>query len=150
VYPVLIHGERLQLREFRNDDLGACLAVSGDPAVTVFLSFDAKDRDQQADQLAKDVIRAQRDPRPDYYLAIAELETDQLIGFVRIGLDAHRRGELGYRLRRDRWGKGLVTEACDLMLTFGFENLGLHRIQAACGPDNRGSQRVLEKLGFSY
>jgi RimJ/RimL family protein N-acetyltransferase len=35
------------------------------------------------------------------------------------------------------------------MLDFGFRELGLHRIQAACGPDNRMSQRLLARLGFT-
>src|SRR5262245_25378901 len=126
------------------------MAIVGDPDVTDFLSFDTRTREQQAELLAKDIQRAQSDPRPDYYLAIADRDTSQLIGFVRIALDAHQRGELGYALRKDRWGQGITTEACQLMLHFGFKTLGLHRIQAACGPDNTGSQKVLDKLGFAY
>ncbi|WP_117211665.1 GNAT family N-acetyltransferase [Allorhizocola rhizosphaerae] len=150
MYPVRIEGTRVILREFAEDDLDDCMAVVGDPDVTYFLSFDTRTRDQHADVLAKDVQRAQSDPRPDYYLAIADRHTDQLVGFVRIALDAHQRGELGYALRKDRWGQGITTEACQLILGFGFKTLGLHRIQAACGPDNHGSQKVLVKLGFTY
>jgi ribosomal-protein-alanine N-acetyltransferase len=83
-------------------------------------------------------------------LAIAERASDQLIGFVRIALDAHQRGELGYALRKDRWGQRIVSEACQLLLDFGFETLHLHRIQAACGSDNLRSQNVLDNLGFGY
>jgi RimJ/RimL family protein N-acetyltransferase len=36
------------------------------------------------------------------------------------------------------------------MLDYGFNTLGLHRVQAACGPDNTASLRVLAKLGFQY
>jgi RimJ/RimL family protein N-acetyltransferase len=35
------------------------------------------------------------------------------------------------------------------MTEFGFTQLDLHRIQAACGPDNRASQRLLARLGFT-
>jgi [ribosomal protein S5]-alanine N-acetyltransferase len=150
VYPVRIEGTRVVLREFAEDDLDDCMAVVGDPDVTYFLSFASRTRDQHAEVLANDLRRAQSDPRPDYYLAIADRDTDQLIGFVRIALDAHQRGELGYALRKDRWGQGTTTEACQLMLDFGFKALELHRIQAACGPDNQASQKILEKLGFTY
>jgi RimJ/RimL family protein N-acetyltransferase len=34
------------------------------------------------------------------------------------------------------------------MLAFCFETLELHRVQAACGPENTGSQVLLERLGF--
>jgi len=150
VYPVRIDGTRIILREFAEGDLDDCMAVVGDPDVTYFLSFDTRMRDQQTEVLFKDIQRAQSDPRPDYYLAIADRGTDQLIGFVRIALDAHQRGELGYAMRKDRWGQGITTEACQVILDFGFKTLGLHRIQAACGPDNHGSQKVLDKLGFTY
>jgi ribosomal-protein-alanine N-acetyltransferase len=124
------------------------MAVVGDPDVTRSLSFDTRSRHDQADRLADDITRARTDPRPDYYLAIAN-EADLLIGFVRIGLGGHRSGELGYAVRHDDWGKGYATEATSLMLDFGFRTLELHRIQAACGPDNRPSQRLLAKLGFT-
>lgn len=147
VFPTTITGPRLTLREFRSDDLDASMAVVGDVAVTQTLSFDVRSRDDQAERLTQDVARAKTSPRPDYYLAVAD-STDTLIGFVRIGLGRDRSGELGYAIRRSDWGKGYATEATNLMITFGFETLRLHRIQAACGPDNRASQRLLARLGF--
>ncbi|MFC7484633.1 GNAT family protein [Luedemannella flava] len=150
MYPVRIEGGRIVLREFAEHDLDASMAVVGDPDVTVHLSFDTRSPDQQALRLAADIDRARCEPRPDYYLAIADRRTDELVGFVRIGLGGHRSGELGYAVRRDRWRQGYALEAARLMLAFGFDTLGLHRIQAACGPDNVASRALLEKLGFSY
>jgi [ribosomal protein S5]-alanine N-acetyltransferase len=149
MYPVQLDGERIQLRDFEPTDLDAMMAVSGDPEVTSYLSFDTRTRDQQALLLAADIERAQAEPRPDYYLAIIEKSTGALVGFVRIGLLAHSAGELGYAMRRDRWRRGYTTEASGVMLDFAFTTLGLHRVQAACGPENAGSQALLEKLGFS-
>ena len=100
-------------------------AIVGDPDVTQSLSFDTRSKADQADCLTKDVIHARTsEPRPDYYLAIAN-EADTLIGFARVGLGGHRGGELGYAVRRDHWGKGIATEAASLMLSFGFHRLGL-------------------------
>jgi ribosomal-protein-alanine N-acetyltransferase len=148
VFPVLIAGPSLTLREFRTDDLDASMAVVGDPEVTQSLSFDTRSRADQAELLAKDIARAQIKPRPDYYLAVAN-SADILIGFIRIGLGRDNSGELGYALRREDWGKGYAIEATSLMLDFGFGTLHLHRIQAACGPHNRASQRLLARLGFT-
>ena len=147
MYPVVINGARVTLREFRSEDLDASMAVVGDPAVTRTLSFDPRGRPDQAQRLAQDIARAATEPRPDYYLAVAD-QTDTLIGFVRIGLGRDASGELGYAIRRKDWGKGYATEATSLMLDFGFDTLRLHRVQAACGPDNRASQRLLARLGF--
>jgi [ribosomal protein S5]-alanine N-acetyltransferase len=148
VFPVEITGPRLTLREFRTDDLDASMTVVGDSEVTRSLSFDTRSRADQAKLLAQDIARAQIEPRPDYYLAVAN-GTDLLIGFVRIGLGRDRSGELGYAIRHADWGKGYATEAASLMLDFGFHTLQLHRLQAACGPDNRASQRLLARLGFT-
>jgi ribosomal-protein-alanine N-acetyltransferase len=144
----VITGKRLTLREFRTDDLDASMTVVGDPEVTRSLSFDTRSREVQVERLAQDIARAQTEPRPDYYLAIAN-SADVLIGFVRIGFGRDNSGEIGYAIRHEDWGKGFATESASLMLGFGFETLRLHRIQAACGPDNRASQRLLAHLGFT-
>ncbi|HET8684816.1 MAG TPA: GNAT family N-acetyltransferase [Micromonosporaceae bacterium] len=81
------------------------MAIVGDPKVTRSLSFDTRSRDEQAERLAADIARAHSEPRPDYYLAIANGD-DLLVGFVRIGLGAHHSGELGYAVRADDWAKG--------------------------------------------
>ena len=99
--------------------------------------------------LADAIARAQLDARPDYYVGIVENEPPgELVGFVRLGLGGHQAADLGYAIRYDRWGRGYATEASRAMLDFGFRVLGLHRISAACGPENRASQRVVEHLGM--
>jgi ribosomal-protein-alanine N-acetyltransferase len=138
----------LTLREFRADDLESSMAVVGDPQVTQSLSFDTRSKHDQAVRLEADIARAKADPRPDYYLAIAN-GSDLLVGFVRIGIGGHQSGELGYAVRREDWGTGYATEAASLIMQFGFETLGLHRIQAACGPDNIASKRLLARLHFT-
>ena len=121
------------LRDFEPGDLDASLAVVGDPEVARWLSFDMRGRAEQAERLAQDIARAASSPRPDYYLAIRRPD-GVLIGFARLGLGSHRSGEVGYAVRRDRWGHGYATEAAGLLVDFGFRRLGLHRITAARRP----------------
>jgi ribosomal-protein-alanine N-acetyltransferase len=58
------------------------------------------------------------------------------------------RAELGYAMNRNYWGKGLMTEAAQRVVDFGFQELGLNRIEAICLPENTASKRVLEKVGM--
>ncbi|HXC55969.1 MAG TPA: GNAT family N-acetyltransferase [Rhizomicrobium sp.] len=61
----------------------------------------------------------------------------------------HKRAEIGFLFRRDAWGKGYAREAMERVLRYGFEELGLERLQARCHAGNAPSQRLLERLGFS-
>ncbi len=57
--------------------------------------------------------------------------------------------ELGYWLRSDLAGRGLMTEAAAAVCDFGFDRMRMHRIELRAAVDNRASQRVAEKLGFT-
>jgi RimJ/RimL family protein N-acetyltransferase len=57
--------------------------------------------------------------------------------------------ELAYRLARPAWGLGIATEAGAVLLDYAFRTLELSRIVAVTYPENRPSQRVLDKLGFA-
>lgn len=56
----------------------------------------------------------------------------------------------GYELNRALWGRGIMTEAMSAILTFGFCELGLHRIEAVIDIENVRSKNLLLKLGFTY
>ncbi|QPC46968.1 GNAT family N-acetyltransferase [Mangrovibacillus cuniculi] len=62
----------------------------------------------------------------------------------------HQVAEIGYVLSQEYWGKGIVTEAANELITYGFNNMELVRIQARCFVENVGSARVMEKIGMSY
>ncbi|WP_442599740.1 GNAT family N-acetyltransferase [Neobacillus sp. D3-1R] len=86
-----------------------------------------------------------------YTFGIFLYNTNKLIG--RITLSGIVRGpfqnaNLGYYLSQDQNGKGYVTEVVGLIVEKAFEELNLHRIQAAVMPKNIPSKRILEKNGF--
>ncbi|MBX3441448.1 MAG: GNAT family N-acetyltransferase [Planctomyces sp.] len=56
--------------------------------------------------------------------------------------------QLAYYLARPYWGRGLASEAADAFVAYGFNVLGLQRIEAGTNVLNAASNRVLEKLGF--
>ncbi len=57
--------------------------------------------------------------------------------------------EIGYWLRSDLAGRGLMTEAARCVADFGFDEIRLHRIELRAAVDNAGSIRIAEKLGFT-
>lgn len=76
-------------------------------------------------------------------------ETDQVIGFAGLKhLEDVGAVDLGYRLIRSRWGRGLATEAARACLRFGFDVIGLEYVIGLVLPGNSASIRVLEKVGM--
>ena len=70
-----------------------------------------------------------------------------IIGFYRMQPENYR-SEIGYILSPDHHGKGIVTEAVNRLIEFGFEDLKLHSIEAIIDPENHASEKVLQKCGF--
>jgi RimJ/RimL family protein N-acetyltransferase len=60
----------------------------------------------------------------------------------------HQKAELGYWIGAPYWNRGYATEAARAVLDFGFDRLGLHRIQASYLVRNPASGRVLQKIGM--
>ena len=82
---------------------------------------------------------------------IHENATGRLVGGITIGnirYGVAQTGQIGYWIGERYAGKGFMHEALRLVVRHAFETLRLHRIEAACIPDNERSIRVLEKAGF--
>jgi RimJ/RimL family protein N-acetyltransferase len=58
------------------------------------------------------------------------------------------RAAVGYWLTPDGRGHGIATRATRLMAAWAFDELGIHRLELTCGPDNDASQRVANRCGF--
>lgn len=56
--------------------------------------------------------------------------------------------EVGWEVHRDYWRQGYGTEMGKTMLRLGFDILGLRRITTCCNARNRGSFRIMEKIGM--
>ena len=71
------------------------------------------------------------------------------INLFHIMRESLQSGTIGYWIDHRRNGRGLATGAVGEILTYAFEDLELHRVEAATLVDNVSSQRVLEKNGFA-
>lgn len=88
-----------------------------------------------------------QNPTTSFVIAI----DDKLIGVISIDMrdDIYRKAPLlGYWLRQDHWGRGIMTEAVKIITMYAFANLDIVRLQAGVLANNPGSMRVLEKGGF--
>jgi RimJ/RimL family protein N-acetyltransferase len=145
--PVLA-GQRIRLRPLRMDDAPDVFALYSDPEVTRYWSFAAWTELAQAEAWLAE--RTGWGPPSVFGWAVADLASDRFIGtaaLVSLSGPMHR-AELGYSLLTARQGQGLATEAVRVALDFGFDVLGLERIEADVDPRNLPSCRLAERLGF--
>ena len=76
---------------------------------------------------------------------------ENLIGQITLGgviYGALRAGHIGYWIDQDFANRGFTTQAVEILTRFGFDQLGLHRIEINIRPENAPSCRVAEKAGY--
>ena len=64
------------------------------------------------------------------------------------GLNSNGMVEIGYGIKKEYEGQGYMTEAVSAMARWASEQIGVNYVEAETDPDNKASQRVLEKTGF--
>lgn len=62
----------------------------------------------------------------------------------------HKKAEIGFWLLPDYWGQGIMQEAMPLICRYGFEKLGLHRIEGFVETDNTNCKNAMAKLEFRH
>ncbi|RYD54518.1 MAG: N-acetyltransferase [Sphingobacteriales bacterium] len=71
----------------------------------------------------------------------------------RIGLfyihEHNKIASIGYWIGQQYQGKGIITASCKKLITYGFNILGLNRIEIKCGVGNSKSTAIPERLGFT-
>lgn len=138
------------LRPWRDDDLPALARIGRDPDVTHWMGLPREYRDSDA----RAYLMSRYDGlhvgiRAPY--AIVSCDDGGLLGSIALAHFAWEdgRGEVGYWLASGARGAGHATRAVRLISAWGFEALGLERIELQAAVDNPASQRVAERAGFS-
>ncbi|MBM6618815.1 GNAT family N-acetyltransferase [Bacillus suaedaesalsae] len=143
--------KRLILRKLRKDDIQDMFEYGSNDEVTKYVSWYTYQSITDA-QLFLDHILQQYEDGSGAFWGIEDKETNKLIGTIDFVAwnRKHRKAEIGYILSQDYWGKGLMTEAAQAVIQFGFEKMNLVRIEARCLLENIGSEKVMQKAGMQY
>ena len=145
----VIETPRLFLRHFVGADLDALAELMADADFMRF-SSGVFTREQTATFLFDRVIAPARAGSPSQF-ALVLREENRLIGycgFFRQVVDQLNEIEIGYRLHRDYWNRGLATEGAQAVRNYAFDVLKLERVISLIHPENHASRRVAEKSGM--
>ncbi|HET9747390.1 MAG TPA: GNAT family N-acetyltransferase [Chitinophagaceae bacterium] len=147
---VVIETERLLLRTFTELDANLIYELNADPDVTRHTHDPVKDLGHASEILEKVIL-------PQYALynhgrwAVHLKPTLQFLGWCGLKYRPElNEVDLGFRFKKDVWGKGYATEAAVASIKYGFGKLGLKHITGRAEIENRSSWRVLEKCGMIY
>ncbi|MGF1480775.1 MAG: GNAT family N-acetyltransferase [Cyanophyceae cyanobacterium] len=141
---------RLALRYFEEQDLDSLSAILADPEVMQFSAVGPMAR-AQTQEFLREILASYQ--QQGYGLYAATHQEQQLIGYcglIRQVVDGNQEIEVGYRLARFYWGKGLATEAATAVRDYGLHQRGFKRLISMIDPNNYRSIRVAEKIGMEY
>ncbi|MFF8842098.1 GNAT family N-acetyltransferase [Streptomyces sp. NPDC015127] len=152
--------DRLTLRPFRESDADDVLALDSDPEVMRCLNGgEPTSREEVLREKMPALLRHYPclDGRAGVegrgYWAAQDRSSGAFLGwfeFRPLRDDRCDEVELGYRLNRRAWGRGLATEGSRALIRLGFTELGVLRVTANTMTVNQRSRRVMEKAGLGY
>lgn len=143
---MILNTARLALRPQQLDDAPHLFAILGDPEAMRFWNRPPTKRLGTVEEMVREQQEAMANGICRYWTVLEEHEP---IGSIDLSLIADASAELGFLLRRDRWNRGLGTEAVGCVIAHAFSQLHLTRLAAAVQTGNFAAVRLLEKSGFS-
>lgn len=146
--PVL-ETERLRLHPLAPADTPALLRLRSHPEVMRYMDREPLQNLSEASAWVEAALVAmQNGTGINWRMEIKNGEP--FIGTVAIWriIPEHFRGEIGYTMFAEHWGKGYMTEALSALTGYAFQTLRLHSLEANINPNNAASERLLLRLGF--
>ncbi|QJE01748.1 GNAT family N-acetyltransferase [Massilia forsythiae] len=147
----VLRTERLRFEPFDDSHVDGLHAMNRDPDVQRYLLGRPETIDETRASVAR--VRTRRAALGYGWWAFIEAASGELVGAGCVQHLGHERAnplEIGWRLRRDRWGLGLASEAAHELARFAFAELDAPLVCAIRHPDNLASRRVMDKLGMRY
>src|SRR6185369_2349864 len=143
--------ERLLLRSWRPSDRAPFARLNADPEVVRFVSDGVPLTRADSDALLDAIEAYWHEHGFGLWCAAPREDPDDCLGFVGLAVPSFLPAvlpavEVGWRLARPAWGRGLATEGARAALAFGFGTAGMAEILAIVDPGNARSLRVCVKL----
>jgi [ribosomal protein S5]-alanine N-acetyltransferase len=140
---------RLLLRQITVDDVNEIFALRSDAENMKYIPRPLLTNNEDALDHIK-MIQDKIEKNEGINWAITIKGNPKLIGIIghyRMRWE-HFRSEIGYMLLPEYHGQGIITEAIQLMIDYGFNQMNMHSLEGIIDPANTASAKVLEKNGF--
>lgn len=146
----LLESERLRLRRMEREDARDLYRYWSDPEVVRYMNIPPFASVEDTYEMIH-LLNALSESEDALRWGIELRESGRLIGSCGFNvweLSGAYRGEIGYDLGREYWGQGYMSETLRMVLAYGYETMGLNRIEALVDPRNVASRSLLQAFGF--
>jgi RimJ/RimL family protein N-acetyltransferase len=148
---VVLETDRMTLRRFTPDDADLLFELDDDPQVMRYITGGpGTPKRVVVEEVLPRWMRLYRRPGHFGYFAAIDRASGEFLGWFHwkpVEGDP-RAAELGYRLCRSAWGRGLATEGSRALIDVALREWGVRRVVATAMPENAASRRVMEKSGL--
>ncbi len=151
---IFVETERLILREMVETDIQGLFELDSDPEVHKYLG----NRPVKDIATCRDVVKNVQQQYKECGIgrwAIIDKASAEFVGWSGLKYEKNLRKDrhyydVGYRLKRKFWGKGIATETAKEALKYGFNQLNLTEICAAAHHENIASNKILTNIGLVF
>jgi len=142
--------KRLRLRNVQLNDIPAILKYANNKVISDnILNIPFPYKEEEVLYWIKKAYEGFRN-NTRYAFAITLKELGELIGVIGLSIEQdHNKAELGFWVGEPYWGRGIMTEATEEILKFGFNEVNLNKIFGPHYVNNEASGKVLSKNGMS-
>lgn len=151
---IFLKTERMVMRRLTTADVDNLATLDSDPEVMRYLSGSRPTPRATIENEVLPRLLSYYDRYDSYgYWAAVDKESGEFLGWFCLrpkDTDDVLEPELGYRLRKAAWGKGLATEGSRALISKAFNELGARRVYAETMTVHAASRRVMEKAGLRY
>lgn len=148
---MMLKTPRIILRPWQDNDASDLYEYAKDPRVGPIAGWPPHTSVENSREIINSVLSA-----PETYAVVLK-ETNKPVGSIglNIGEQSHfnigqNEAEIGYWIGAPYWGRGIIPEAAEELIRYGFENLQLTKMWCGYFDGNEQSRRVQEKCGFVY
>jgi ribosomal-protein-alanine N-acetyltransferase len=142
--------ERLLLRRISEDDAPDIFVLRSDEDVLRYVGKEPAKTIEDAEKFIRTVDEGLHSTNAVMWGIALKNDLARLIGTICLWniQKENYRAEIGYVLHPEFWRKGIMKEAIQQVIEYGFKKMGLHSIEARIHADNKASAAILEATGF--
>lgn len=143
--------DRLILRKMTMEDQRDLFEYASDPELTKYTLWDYHRTLENSIYYLQLILEQYENEQVSNWAIVLKSNKKMIgtCGFV-YWAPEHHRAEVGYALSRKYWNRGIMSEAIQELISFGFDNMDLNRIEARCNTGNIGSERIMQKSGMTF